>query len=506
MLWLAVLTLSKRVSVPRHSVLFRSFTPDDWESSWIRTNASNYTGIWERKIAGAPQGLPGEQMLYATTKNAHHAISTYLIDPLDPAKSDLVIQYEVRFQNGASCSGGYIKLFPTTFRPTELTNETDYILLFGPDRCTKEEIKFILRDSNENKMLTNPPGTKPDPLTNAYTLIIRTNNSFEIRINDKKVRSGDFLTDFDPPVIPPEFVDDPSDKKPSDWDDRPYIVDESAVKPADWNESEPEFVPDPEQLDVPEGWLLDEPRYIPEPGAKRPKNGKGKKKGQGKSPTIANPRCLAAIGCGPYTPPLVRNPRYKGVFQKPMIPNPRFKGAYKPRQVQNPRWSRDAKTHQIPPIGGLGIEILTVDGDVGFNNLLITTDEKQLRNWNRKHYLPKREVQEERSIREMANLPQKEPPSEDVDLDEIIGLLADAIVALLYRFPSIAIFLVVLLVKGPVWMFRTLCCCGCCRQKPPPKEEEPEKVKDLSHEEKAKLKKEIRQRRSVAKISPPTPK
>jgi hypothetical protein len=33
------------------------------------------------------------------------------------------------------------------------------------------------------------------------------------------VRNGSLLVDFEPPVIPPKEIDDPEDKKPSDWVD-----------------------------------------------------------------------------------------------------------------------------------------------------------------------------------------------------------------------------------------------------------------------------------------------
>lgn len=57
-------------------------------------------------------------------------------------------------------------------------------------------------------------------LSTLYTLIMRSNGSFEILINREIVQSGDILTDFEPPLIPPKYIDDPFDVKPVDWDDR----------------------------------------------------------------------------------------------------------------------------------------------------------------------------------------------------------------------------------------------------------------------------------------------
>lgn len=56
--------------------------------------------------------------------------------------------------------------------------------------------------------------------------------------------TGSLLTDFTPPVNPPKFIDDLSDIKPADWDEREKIADPDAHKPDDWNEDEPPQIPD----------------------------------------------------------------------------------------------------------------------------------------------------------------------------------------------------------------------------------------------------------------------
>jgi hypothetical protein len=48
-----------------------------------------------------------------------------------------VLQYEVQFSEGHTCGGAYIKLLPAdpAFQPTQLTPNTSYTIMFGPDRC-----------------------------------------------------------------------------------------------------------------------------------------------------------------------------------------------------------------------------------------------------------------------------------------------------------------------------------------------------------------------------------
>jgi hypothetical protein len=222
---------------------FHSFTTPDWQAAWVPTHAPNFTGNWTWDVSRAPQTIIGEHMLYAATPNAFHAISSRLKVPFDPTFHTLILQYELRFEAGFICSGGYVKLFGIDFDQTSLTNESTFLLMFGPDFCgDKKHRQFIFKQTNnfrsEDKSLINPPPAAADLLTNLYTLVIRPNNSFEIRTNDHKVRTGSLLTDFTPPVNRPAILDDPTDVRPSDWDDRRMTADPTQPKPEDWDESE----------------------------------------------------------------------------------------------------------------------------------------------------------------------------------------------------------------------------------------------------------------------------
>lgn len=58
-------------------------------------------------------------------------------------------------------------------------------------------------------------------------------------------------------------------------------------------------------------------------------------------PTIPNPKCEKAAGCGKWNTPMKRNPLYKGKWKPPMIDNPAYKGVWKPRMVPNPSYFED---------------------------------------------------------------------------------------------------------------------------------------------------------------------
>ena len=63
-----------------------------------------------------------------------------------------------------------------------------------------------------------------DKLPHLYTLILRPDNTFEIRVDHKLINEGSLLKDFNPAVNPPREIDDPEDKKPSDWDEREKVA------------------------------------------------------------------------------------------------------------------------------------------------------------------------------------------------------------------------------------------------------------------------------------------
>lgn len=115
--------------------------------------------------------------------------------------------------------------------------------MFGPDRCgATNKVHFIFRHKSpktgeyEEKHLQGPPVPPNDKLSHLYTLVIRSDNTYEIKVDNESKKSGSLLSDFEPAVNPPAEIDDPEDKKPSDWVDEAKITDPTATKPSDWDE------------------------------------------------------------------------------------------------------------------------------------------------------------------------------------------------------------------------------------------------------------------------------
>ena len=68
-----------------------------------------------------------------------------------------------------------------------------------------------------------------DEFTHLYTLIVNPDNTYEVKIDNKKVESGSLEDDWD--VLPPKKVKDPEAKKPEDWDEKETVPDPEDKKP-----------------------------------------------------------------------------------------------------------------------------------------------------------------------------------------------------------------------------------------------------------------------------------
>ncbi|KAF5368524.1 hypothetical protein D9758_002456 [Tetrapyrgos nigripes] len=362
---------------------------DDWSERWTPSEATkktpvggetfSYVGEWkvEEPLVSVIEGDLG---LVAKSKAAHHAISAPFSKPLDFKKEPLVVQYEVKYQKGGNCGGGYLKLLEDGFQTSgkEFSDTTPWVVMFGPDlTCPGTKVHFIFRHTNpktgeaEEKHLKLPPRPTIEKLTNLYTLVINPDNTYEVFFNGESEKSGSLLEDFEPPVNPPAEIDDPEDSKPEDWVDTKRIADPEATKPEDWDEDAPYEIIDTDAV-KPEGWLDDEALTIPDPDAEKPEEWDDEEDGDWIAPTVPNPKCSEAPGCGEWKAPYKANPDYKGKWFAPMIDNPEYKGEWEPRKIPNPDFFEDlTPVKSLSKIGGVGIELWTMTEDILFDNIYI---------------------------------------------------------------------------------------------------------------------------------------
>jgi len=375
-----------------------TFNDDAWRDRWIISQVTKFSGVWEVQDPIAPNPIPGDKVLVATNAAQHHAISTAFKDAVDNNDKDLFVQYEVRLTDGLECGGAYIKLLRKDSMPAdskEFSNETPYSIMFGPDKCgSTNKVHLIINHMNpvskkwEEKHLKDAPRIKEDKLTHLYGLRLTSDDKYEMYIDGEKVKEGNMNTDFQPAFTPPQEIDDPTDKKPSDWVEEAKIPDPTATKPDDWDENAPAQIPD-EDAKKPDTWLDNEPEMIPDPAAQKPSDWDDEMDGQWEAPQIPNPKCKE-FGCGEWKRPMKANPAYKGKWHAPMIDNPAYKGPWKAKQIPNPDYFVEEHPHHVSPIGGIGIEIWTMQQGITFDNIVVSYDKAAIEEFTKNTFMVKK--------------------------------------------------------------------------------------------------------------------
>ncbi|XPS93699.1 hypothetical protein M3J09_003042 [Ascochyta lentis] len=405
---------------------------DDWESRWKPSHAKKdvkaddeewaYVGTWSVEEPTVLKGVEGDKGLVVKDKAAHHAISAKFPKAVDNKDNTLVVQYEVKLQNGLECGGAYLKLLQdnAALHADEFSNASPYVIMFGPDKCgATNKVHFIFKHKNpktgeyEEKHLKNPPMARIVKTSTLYTLIVKPDQSFEIKIDGKSTRNGTLLEDFTPSVNPEAEIDDAEDKKPEDWVDEARIADPEATKPEDWDEDAPFEIVD-ETAEKPEDWLEDEPTTIPDPEAQKPEDWDDEEDGDWVAPTVPNPKCDEVSGCGKWEPPMIKNPAYKGKWTAPFIDNPLYKGVWAPRKIANPNYYEDKTPANFEPIGAVGIELWSMQNDILFDNIYIGHSVEDAKKLEEETFVPKQTAEK---AEEEATAPKpKESPKSPSDL------------------------------------------------------------------------------------------
>ncbi|XP_027508478.1 calmegin isoform X3 [Corapipo altera] len=358
----------------------------------IDDNIAKYDGRWEVEEL-KENTVPGDRGLVLKSVAKHHAISAMLTKPFIFDDKPLIVQYEVNFQKGIDCGGAYIKLLSSSddLNLEYFFDRTPYTIMFGPDKCGEDyKLHFIFRHKNpktgeyDEKHAERPDVDLKkfylDKKTHLYTLVLKPDDTFEMLIDQTVVSKGSLLENMVPPVNPAKEIEDPSDKKPDDWDERPKIPDPNAVKPDDWDEDEPSKIEDPDAV-KPEGWLDDEPEYVPDPNAKKPKDWDEEMDGEWEAPQIPNPKCETAPGCGQWVRPMKNNPKYKGKWRAPMIDNPNYQGIWSPRKIPNPDYFEDLHPFKMTTVSAIGLELWSMTSDIYFDNFIICSEKEVADHW-----------------------------------------------------------------------------------------------------------------------------
>ncbi|CAO4370452.1 unnamed protein product [Caenorhabditis nigoni] len=353
----------------------------------VDSEIAKYNGEWS---IGAPTkvSIEGDYGLIVKTKARHHAIAAKLETPFVFGSNKFIAQYDVKFEEGQECGGGYLKLLSEGAEKdlASFQDKTPYTIMFGPDKCgASGQVHLIFRYKNPvNGTVSEYHAKQPasigtaywdDHNTHLFTLVVKPTGEYSVSVDGKSLYYGNMLSDISPSLTPPKEIFDETDVKPEDWDEREQIEDETASKPDDWDENEPQNVVD-DSATKPYDWNEEENELIPDPEAQKPQDWDEDMDGSWEAPLIDNPACKGLSGCGTWKPPTIKNPKYRGKWVRPKIANPAYKGKWSPRLIDNPNYFEPKPFDGLAPISAVGIELWTMSENILFDNILITSSEQ----------------------------------------------------------------------------------------------------------------------------------
>jgi calreticulin len=219
-----------------------------------------------------------------------YGLSAKLSKEFKSKDKELVIQYSVKHEQNLDCGGAYIKLLPggKKFDAANFGGDSPYAVMFGPDICgssnKKTHVILNYAKKKENLLITKNVNTESDNVTHLFTLVIRPDNTFEVLIDNKSVRSGKLEDEFD--FLPPKEIKDPKASKPDDWVNDAKMADPTDLKPEGYDD------------------ILAE---IPDPDASKPEDWDDDDDGEWEAPMIDNPDYK-----GPWKPKMVRLHKFVG--------------------------------------------------------------------------------------------------------------------------------------------------------------------------------------------------
>merc|ERR1719333_871200 len=337
----ALVSLALATTAAATTHMKEEFTTDPFEGDrWMHSSwkPASDTGEFEWSAGKWPVDADANKGIRTSKDAKFHAISAELDTPikahtLGNGKQDLVIQFQVKneFREYSFCGGGYIKLLPKMDR-SKFGGDTEYAIMFGPDMCGYDvsRIHTIFTNGEGKNLLKNDEikleYSDKNEFSHLYTLHVKKDGTYEVFFDQNSKASGKIEDGWD---FESAEIDDPDDKKPSDWVDDKEIDDPEDVKPDGWDDI-PEQIRDPE-ASKPEDWDDEDD--------------------------------------GEWEAPLIDNPEYKGEWKAKRIDNPEYKGEWKPKQIANDKYDPQLVTWK--ELTHVGFELWTVNNGSIFDNIYI---------------------------------------------------------------------------------------------------------------------------------------
>lgn len=327
-----IFVLLGALAIAQSKIYFKETFDDD--SKWIySTHKGSDAGKFKLSAGKFYGDVKKDQGLQTSEDAKFYQISAKTDESFTNEGKTLVLQFSVKHEQNIDCGGGYIKLFPSDLEPSKMNGDSPYHVMFGPDICGPgtKKVHVIFTYKGKNLLTKKDIRCKDDEMTHLYTLILNSDNTYEVRIDGKKEESGELEADWD--FLSPKKIKDPTAKKPEDWVDNAKMDDPDDKKPEDY----------------------DKPELIADKDAKKPEDWDDEEDGE-------------------WEPPMINNPEYKGEWKPKQIDNPAYKGEWVHPEIDNPDYAPDDTLYKFDDIGHVGFEIWQVKSGTIFDNILVTDD------------------------------------------------------------------------------------------------------------------------------------
>merc|ERR1711920_714202 len=293
-----------------------------WEDRWTVSKWKDSEGTAGKWVAAAGKWFSdeAEDTGIQTSEDSKFFGISAGFDSFSHGGSDLIIQYQAKYEKDVECGGGYVKVGPKLGDPTAFGDPTAYNIMFGPDKCgytKRTHLIFNYKGKNVLKKSDLAYKQDQDGTSHLYRLIVKPDNTVKVEIDTEKIYEGSLKEDWE--LLAAKEISDPDDKKPSDWVDDSMMDDPEDKKPDDWT---------------------DEKRIVDEE-AKKPDDWDDEEDGE---------------------------------WEAPRKDNPAYKGSWEAKKIANPEYEDDDKVYSYGDFGFLGFDLWQVKGGTIFDNVIVCDD------------------------------------------------------------------------------------------------------------------------------------
>ncbi|NXK14368.1 CALR3 protein, partial [Herpetotheres cachinnans] len=128
-----------------------------WQKRWVNSEYKPDLGKFKLS-AGKFYGDAVRDKGLQTSENSKFYAMSSRFKPFSNKGKTLVIQYTVKHEQKIDCGGGYVKIFSSNLDQKNLSGDSHYYIMFGPDICGSEtkKVHVILNHKNKPHPIKKP--------------------------------------------------------------------------------------------------------------------------------------------------------------------------------------------------------------------------------------------------------------------------------------------------------------------------------------------------------------